>query len=208
MYVKSQSIAWTSITTFWWALQTQTDWIIFEPARTHHLGLKAQSFENPIFTFWCFSLKAVYNSCKLQGLLQVAKFLFMYSFTPINIVFLFRHLPTKIVIFINGCYQISVVIVFPFLVAGFANIPPTFLISCEVQTRYSKILKYSEQYIRDHLSGTKVRIWICSEYDAVFNFFCILSCNLTKLFSLFYIISLIRIRFWIFQTVDLYFVCF
>ena len=60
---------------------------------------------------------------------------------------------------------------FPFLGADFANIPPTFLISCEVQTRYSKILKYSEQYIRDHLSGAKVRIWIgYSEYDAVFIF--------------------------------------
>ena len=46
------------------------------------------------------------------------------------------------------------VIVFPFLGAGFANIPPTFLISCEVQTKYSKILKYSEQYIRDRLPGT------------------------------------------------------
>ena len=44
--------------------------------------------------------------------------------------------------------------------AGFANIPPTFLISCEVQTRYSKTLKYYEKYIRDHLSGTKVRIWV------------------------------------------------
>ena len=42
--------------------------------------------------------------------------------------------------------------VFPFLGTGFANIPPTFLISCEVGTRYSKTLKYSEQYIRDHLS--------------------------------------------------------
>ena len=64
------------------------------------------------------------------------------------------------------------VIAFPFLGAGFANISPTFLVSCEVQTRYLKILKYSEQYIRDHLSGTKVRIWIGSEYDAVFNFSC------------------------------------
>ena len=60
------------------------------------------------------------------------------------------------------------VIVFPFLRAGFANISPTFLISCEVQTRHSKTLKYSEQYIRDHLSGTEVRIWVYSEYDAVF----------------------------------------
>ena len=52
--------------------------------------------------------------------------------------------------------------------AGFANISPTFLISCEAQTSYSRILKYSEQYIRDHLLGTNVRIWIGSEYDAVF----------------------------------------
>ena len=64
----------------------------------------------------------------------------------------------------------SVVIDFPFLGAGFANILPAFSISWEVQTRYSKALKYSEQYIRYHLSGTKVIIWICFEYDAVFNF--------------------------------------
>ena len=63
-----------------------------------------------------------------------------------------------------------VVIVFPFLGAGFANVVSTFLISCEVQTRYSKALRYSQQYTSDHLSGTKVRIWICSEYDAVFNY--------------------------------------
>ena len=62
------------------------------------------------------------------------------------------------------------VIVFRFLGEGFANISPPFLTSCEVQTRYSKTLKYSEQYVRDHLSSTKVIIWICSEYDAVFNF--------------------------------------
>ena len=60
------------------------------------------------------------------------------------------------------------VIVFPFLGVGFANISPTFLISCEVQIRHLKTLKYSEQYIRDPLSGTEVRIWVCSEYDAVF----------------------------------------
>ena len=61
---------------------------------------------------------------------------------------------------------------------SFANISPTFLISCEVQTR---ILKYSEQYIRDHLSGTKLRIWIGSEYDAVFHFSCI-ALSLTKIY--------------------------
>ena len=60
----------------------------------------------------------------------------------------------------------------------------TVLISCEVQTRYLRTLKYCEQYIWDHLSGTKVRIWICSEYDAVFSFSCIALCNLTKSFAL------------------------
>ena len=68
------------------------------------------------------------------------------------------------------------VIIFPFLGAGFANNPPTFLISCEIQTRYSKTLKCCEQYIGDHLSRTKVKIWICSEYDAPFIYlisFCI-----------------------------------
>ena len=59
------------------------------------------------------------------------------------------------------------------------------LISCEVQTRYSRILKHSGQYIRDHLSGTKVRIWIGSEFDAVFTFSCVVSCNLTKTFTFF-----------------------
>ena len=103
----SQYIASTSNTTFWWALQMQTEWVIFEPARTHHLGLKAQNFENPIFTFGCFSLKAVYNSCKLQRLLQVAKFLVMYSFTHTNIALPFRHLATEIVIFMNVCYQMK-----------------------------------------------------------------------------------------------------
>ena len=60
----------------------------FEPARTHHLSLKAQNFENVIFTFRCFSLKAVCNSCnscKLPRLLQVAKFFIMYYFTQTNI---------------------------------------------------------------------------------------------------------------------------
>ena len=64
---------------------------------------------------------------------------------------------------------------FSFLGAGFANIPPNFLISCEVQTRYSKTLKYSEQYIRDHLSGTKVRIWVVLNM-MLFLFFLALPC--------------------------------
>ena len=47
----------------------------------------------------------------------------------------------------------------------------------------SKTLKYSEQYIQDNLSDTKVSIWICFEHDAVFNFSCIVLCNLTKSFT-------------------------
>ena len=109
----------------------------------------------PNIYIWLFSLKAVYNSCKLQGLLEVANVFFMSCFTHTNIVFLFRDLPTAIVIFINACYQMKcfsgdsfsffrsrfslslytfvtrwrvlVVIVFLFLAAGFANILPTFL---------------------------------------------------------------------------------
>ena len=80
-------------------------------------------------------------------------------------------------------WSVSVVIVFPFLGVGFANIPPTFFISCEVQTKYSKTLKYSQQYIWGYLSGTKLRIWVCSEYDAIFNFSCIALCNITESFT-------------------------
>ena len=93
----------------------------FKPARTHHLGLKAHNFESPKFTFESFSLKAVYNSCKLQRL-------FTYSFTHT------KHQPTEIVIFINVCYQMKSFSgdSFPFSGAGFVNILPNFLISYEV----------------------------------------------------------------------------
>ena len=113
--------------------------------------------------------------------MQFAVFVYVL-FTHTNIVFLFKHLPTEIVIFKSVCYQMNCFSgdSFSFLRA---NISPTFLISCEVQTRYSKILKYFEQHIRDHLSGSKVRIWIGSEYDAVYDFSCIASCNLTKTFT-------------------------
>ena len=121
LYVKSQFMASTSNATFWWGLQTQIGCVMFETARPHHLSLKAQNFENPIFIFGCFSLKAVYNSCKLQRLLQVARFLIMYSFTHSNIVFLFRHLPTDIAIIIRICYKMKCFSgdnFFPFLGVG------------------------------------------------------------------------------------------
>ena len=118
--------------------------------------------------------------------MKAAKFLSMYFFTHTNICFVFSHLPTEIIIFMHVCYQMKC---FSgnsfsfFLGAALANIPPTFLISCEVQTSNSKTLKYSEQYIRDHLSGAKVRTWIFYEYDAVFNFSCVASRSLTKPFT-------------------------
>ena len=132
-YVRFQSIASTINTTFWRALQTQTEGVIFEPAGAHHLGLKAKNFENPIFKFGCFSLKAVYNFCKLQRLLLVTKFLIMYSLTHTILVFLFRQLPTEIVIFINLCCHMKC---FSgdscfFLGTGFANVQPIFFISFE-----------------------------------------------------------------------------
>ena len=84
LYITYQSMASTSNTTFWWALQKKTEWVIFQPTRTHHFDLQAQNFENSVFTFGCFSLKVVYNSCNLQRILQAAKFLIMYSFTPLQ----------------------------------------------------------------------------------------------------------------------------
>ena len=122
-YVMSQSIASTSNATFWCVLQTQKERVIFVPVRAHSLGLEAQNFQNPIFTFGYFSLKTVYNYCKLQRPLQVAKFLFMYSFTHTNIVILSRHLPTETVIFLNETFvtkwSVLVVIVFLFLKSRF-----------------------------------------------------------------------------------------
>ena len=39
LFVTSHYIASTGNTTFWWVLQTQTEWVIIKPARTHYLGL-------------------------------------------------------------------------------------------------------------------------------------------------------------------------
>ena len=79
----------------------QSDSFLSHPE--HTIWVSRHRSENLIFKFGCFSLKAVYNSCKLQRFLQVEKFLFMCSFTTL----LFRHLPTEIVILINVCYQMK-----------------------------------------------------------------------------------------------------
>ena len=110
-----------------------TNWV------SRHRTLRTQYLHLGVFPRKQYIILASYKDfCKLQSFC-------LCSFTTL----LFRHLPAEIVIFINVCHQISVsvVIMFPFLEAVFANVPPTFLISCEVQTRYSKTLKYSQQYI-------------------------------------------------------------
>ena len=90
-------------------------------------------------------------------------------------------------------------IVFPFLGAGFANIPLTFFISCEVQAKYSKTLKYAEQYIRDHLSDTKVRFGFVLNMILFLIFLhCLVQPNQAMHF-IFHIIFIIRIRLWIFK---------
>ena len=187
----------------------QTERVIFEQARTHHLGLEAQNFENPIFTFGYFSLTAVYYSCKIQRPLEVAKFLFlfMYSFTYTNIVFLFRHLPTEIAIFINVCYQIKCFSgdSSSFFRGRFCSYPTYFF---DYIWSSNKVFKDIEIFWTLH-SGTKVRIWICSDDDAVFNFSCIASWKPDQLINfLFHNSFIIRIRLWIFQTVNSYFACF
>ena len=147
---------------------------------SRHRTLKIQYLHLGVFLWKQYTILAGYKDfCKLQSFCLCTPLLILTEpfFSGTYLLKLSSLLP-----FVTR-WSVSVVIVFLFLGAGFPDIPPTFLISCEVQTRYSKILKYSEQYIRDYLSGTKVRIWIGSEYDAVFNFSCIASCNLTKSFT-------------------------
>ena len=88
----------TSNTTFWWALQTQTEWVIFESVRTNYWvsryrTLKTQNLHFGVFLWKQYIILASY------------KVLFMYCFTHSNIAFLSRHVFTETVIFINACYQ-------------------------------------------------------------------------------------------------------
>ena len=109
-------------------------------------------------TFRYFSLKAVYKSCKLQKLFPVAKVLFMYSFTHMNIAFLIKIFWTA----------------------------------------------HSRPFIRYQSKNLDFFwIWCC------FQFFlhCLIQPNQVIHF-LFHVIFIIRIRCRIFQTVNLYFVCF
>ena len=77
---------------------SQPEHIIWVP---RHRTLRTQYLHLGVFLWKQYKILASYKDFfKLQ-------FLFMYSFTHTNIVFLFRHLPTEIVIFINVCYQMK-----------------------------------------------------------------------------------------------------
>ena len=165
LYVKPQSIASTSNTTFWSALQRKQSESFL--SQSEHLiwvlrpkTLITQYLHLGVFLWKQYVILASYKDFwKLQSFWSCTPLLTPNSLSFQAASYWNCHLHRR------------------FVGAGFANIPPTFLISCEVQTRYPKTLKYSEQYIRDHLSGIKVRIWICSEYDTVFNFSCIALCK-------------------------------
>ena len=65
---------------------------------SRHRTLRTQYLHLGVFLWKQYKMLASYKDFrKLQ-------FLFMYSFTHTNIVFLFKHLPIEIVIFKNVCY--------------------------------------------------------------------------------------------------------
>ena len=93
-------------------LMSATNAVVIESARIHHLALKAQNFEKPIFIFGCFPLKAVYNSCKLRRLLRDAKFFIMYSFTHTNILSLSKSSKFLVLQFLLICCKLNSVFKF------------------------------------------------------------------------------------------------
>ena len=98
---------------------------------------------------WMFFFESSIKSLQVTKTFAICKvfvFVFVYL-THTKIDFLFKHLPTEIFISKNVCYQMKCFggdSFFLFLEAGFANISSTFTISREVQTRYSKTLRYSQ----------------------------------------------------------------
>ena len=77
--------------------QEHTIWVL------RNRTLRTQYLHLGVFLWKQYIILGRYKDYKLQ----VAKILFMYSFTDTKIVFLFRHLPTEIGIFINVCYQMK-----------------------------------------------------------------------------------------------------
>ena len=83
-------------------IRKQSESFLSQPEQTiwvsRHRTLRTQYLHLGVFLWKQYKILASYKDfCKLQ-------FLFMYSFTHTNIVFLFKHLPTEIVIFKSVCY--------------------------------------------------------------------------------------------------------
>ena len=83
-------------------IRKQSEAFLSQPEQTisvsRHRTLRTQYLNLNVFLWQQYKIPASYKDfCKLQ-------FLFMYSFTHTNIVFLFKHLPTEIVIFKNVFY--------------------------------------------------------------------------------------------------------
>ena len=66
---------------------------------SRHRTLRTQYLHSAVFLWKQYIILTSYK--------DFCKFLFMYSFTHTNIVFLFRHVPTEIAIFISVCYQMK-----------------------------------------------------------------------------------------------------
>ena len=154
LYVKSPFLASTSSTSFWLTLHTQTEWVIFEQARTNYLVVKAQNFEYPIFTFGFFSFL---SSIKF---LQVTKTFASCSFCLCTLLltliksffsstYLLKFSSSKT--FATRC-SVSLMIAFLFSGAGFANISPKFFY---FMWSSNKVFKY-------------IKIFMNSTFDTIY----------------------------------------
>ena len=128
----------------------QSDSFLSQPAHIiwvlTHRTLTAQYLHLDVFLWKQYIIFASYKDfCKLQSfwlctpLLALTKSFFLGTYL--------LKLPSSFVTFVTR-WTVSVVIVFSFLGAGFANIPPTFLISCEVQDIKIFWTVHSRSFIR------------------------------------------------------------
>ena len=109
------------------------------------LGLQAQIFDNPMFTFGCFlwqqyKILASYNKfCKFQGFYLCAPLLTLTQ-SSFSSTYLLKFSSSKTFV---ARWSVSVVIPFAFLGAGFGDILPTFLFYVKFEQgiqRYQNIL--------------------------------------------------------------------
>ena len=127
-------------------IRKQSESFLSQPEQTiwvsRHRTLRTQYLHLGVFLWKQYIVLTSYKGfCKLQRFCLCTPLLTLTS-SLFSSTYLLKFSSSKT--FVTR-WRVSLVIVFLFVGAGFANISPTFLISCEVQTRYSKILKYSEQ---------------------------------------------------------------